>query len=76
MDRNLSVADRIIRIILSAAISVMILTGVLHGTAGVAAGILAVFLFATSIAGSCPLYRSLGIRTPAGKGGAKGDKEE
>jgi hypothetical protein len=61
MKRNMGITDRIIRISLSAAIGVMILERVLHGTVGVVFGILAVILFLTSLSGFCPIYQILDI---------------
>lgn len=63
MKKNMGNADRIIRILVAAAIAVLYFTGTVSGTlAYVLLGVGAIFLL-TSLAGSCPLYSVFGINT-------------
>ncbi|MCB2214171.1 DUF2892 domain-containing protein [bacterium] len=55
--------DRIIRLIVAAAIAVLYFTGVITGTWAIVLGIIAVIFVITSLIGFCPLYRLLGIST-------------
>ena len=63
MKKNLSNADRIIRVALAAVVAVLYLTNVLSPAAAVILGIVAVILLVTSFVSFCPLYRLLGIST-------------
>ena len=63
MKKNMSSADRIIRIIVSAVIALLIYQNVITGTLAVILGILAGVLVATSIFGFCPLYALLKFST-------------
>jgi len=56
MKCNMSNADRILRIIVAAAIAVFFFLGMLKGVAMIVLGVLAVILFMTSVMGVCPLY--------------------
>lgn len=74
MKKNMGVADRVIRVLAAAAVAVLYFTGTISGTlAYVLLAIGGIFLL-TSLAGFCPLYTLLGIRTcPApGKEGQAG----
>ena len=63
MKKNMSSADRIIRLIISAIIVTLYFTNVVGGTIGVILLVLSgVFTF-TSIIGFCPLYAIFGIST-------------
>lgn len=63
MEKNMGIADRIIRIIIAVTIGVLYLSGVLTGALGVTLLVFAgIFLFTASI-GICPLYMPFGIRT-------------
>jgi hypothetical protein len=63
MKKNMGLADRLIRIVLAAAVAVLIVTRQLSTVAAVILGILAVVFLATSIIGTCPLYLPFGIST-------------
>ena len=56
MKKNMSSADRIIRLVIAAVIAVLILLNVFNGTLAVILGILAGIFVVTSVAGFCPLY--------------------
>ncbi|HVP91498.1 MAG TPA: DUF2892 domain-containing protein [Terriglobales bacterium] len=52
----MSSLDRILRIIVAAAIAVFFFLGMLKGPAAIVLGVLAVILFLTSVVGFCPVY--------------------
>lgn len=56
MKCNMSTLDRVLRIIVAAAIAVFFFMGSLKGAAMVVLGVLAVILFLTSVIGFCPVY--------------------
>ncbi len=56
MKCNMSPLDRILRVIVAAAIAVFFFLGMLKGAAAVVLGVLAVILFLTSVVGVCPVY--------------------
>ncbi|MBX2906253.1 MAG: DUF2892 domain-containing protein [Taibaiella sp.] len=61
MNANMTVVDRLIRMLAVAIIAVLYIGGKVHGsTAGLLLSI-AVIFFATSFTGFCPLYRLFGI---------------
>lgn len=63
MNKNMGTADKVIRIVIALAFSVLYFTGTVSGTLGyVLLGLGAVFLL-TSIISFCPLYLPLGINT-------------
>lgn len=63
MKKNMGNADRIIRILVAAAIAVLYFTGTISGTlAYVLLGVGAIFLL-TSLFGSCPLYSVFGMNS-------------
>jgi hypothetical protein len=63
MKRNMGLADRIIRIVLAAAIAVLYLTQVLSGTAAIVLGAIGAIFLVTGIVGVCPLYMVLRLST-------------
>ena len=67
MKKNMGAADRIIRVIIAAAIAVLYFTDVITGTLGIVLLVLAGIFLLTSFVGVCPLYMPLRLRT----GGAK-----
>jgi hypothetical protein len=56
MKCNMNVLDRILRIVLAAAVLILFLTGSLSDIAGIILGVLAVIFFLTSVTGFCPIY--------------------
>ena len=56
-------ADRIIRIIITAIITILYFTGTISGTLGLVLLILAVVFLLTSFISFCPLYAPFGIST-------------
>jgi K+-transporting ATPase A subunit len=63
MRKNMGTMDRMIRLLLAAAIAGLYFTGNLSGLAAIILGILAVVFIATSFVGSCPLYLPFGLST-------------
>lgn len=56
MKKNMGSADRIIRVIIAAAIVILFFTDVITGTWGIILLVLAGIFLLTSIFGTCPLY--------------------
>ena len=63
MKKNLSLLDRIIRIILGIAIGVLWYTGTISGTVAIIGLIVAGIFIATSFISFCPLYFAFGLST-------------
>lgn len=63
MKKNMSSADRIIRLIISAILVTLYFTNVVSGTLGTILLALAVIFTLTSIISYCPLYSIFGIST-------------
>jgi hypothetical protein len=69
MKTNMGRWDRVLRLAAAAVIAVLLILGVLKGTAAVVMAIVAAVFVITTFVGFCPLYVPLGISTK-GKGGA------
>ncbi len=63
MKRNMGIADRIIRLIIAAAIAVLYFTDVVSGTWGIVLLVIAGIFLLTSLVGLCPLYLIFGAST-------------
>jgi hypothetical protein len=63
MKRNMGNADRIVRILIAAAIAVLSFLGVIRGTLNIVLVVIAVILLLTSLLGVCPLYFPFKIST-------------
>jgi hypothetical protein len=63
MKRNMGLADRIIRIVLAAAVAALYFTHVLSGTAAIVLGAIGAIFLVTGIVGVCPLYMLLRLST-------------
>lgn len=74
MQKNMGVADRVIRAIIAVLFAVLILLGTVKGAAAWVLGILALILLGTSIVGYCGLYKALGICTLK-EGGTSSDEK-
>ncbi len=61
--KNMGNADRIIRILIAAAIAVLSFLGVIRGSLNTVLVVLAVIMLLTSLLGFCPLYVPLKVRT-------------
>ena len=69
MKKNMGVIDRVVRIILAAAVAVLYFTDVINGTLAIILGILALIFLVTSIISFCPLYLPFGLSTVCKKEG-------
>ncbi len=67
MKKNMGNTDKLIRIIIAAAIAVLSFTGVIRGTLNLVLVIVAVILLLTSLIGFCPLYVPFKIHTNKNK---------
>jgi len=63
MNKNMSSADRIIRLIISAIMVTLYFTNVVGGTGGIILLVLSGVFTLTSIINFCPLYAVFGIST-------------
>jgi hypothetical protein len=67
MKKNMGSADKMIRLIVAVAISVLFFTNILGGTLGIVLLVLAGVFVATSLISFCPLYTIFGINTCSAK---------
>lgn len=67
MQKNMGVTDKTVRLIAGVALVVLYLTGIVEGTLGVIALVVAGVFVLTSLVSFCPLYPILGINTCAKK---------
>jgi hypothetical protein len=63
MKQNIGSIDKLVRVLVAAAIVVLYFTGQITGTAGIILGIFAGILLLTSAIGVCPLYLPLKLST-------------
>lgn len=63
MKKNMGTADRLVRILAAAAFVILYLAHVVGGTWGLVLLVVAGVFVVTSVAGVCPLYSVLGIKT-------------
>lgn len=72
MKQNMGRWDRILRLAAAAGVAVLLIAGVLKGTAAVILAIIAAVFVITTFIGFCPVYKSCGISTKESgrKGGA------
>ncbi len=63
MKCNMSPVDRILRLVLAAAVAVLFFTHQLTGIAAIILGILAVIFFLTAVIGFCPIYSVFDLST-------------
>jgi hypothetical protein len=63
MKKNMGSVDRIIRVLIAAAIAVLYFMGIITGTLGIVALVLAGVFLLTSLVATCPLYVPFGINT-------------
>jgi hypothetical protein len=66
--KNMGVIDRIVRVVIAAAIAVLIGLNVISGVLAIVLGIIGGIFILTSIVGICPLYMPFKFSTK--KGGA------
>ncbi len=63
MNKNMGVVDRVLRLVIVAAVAVLYFTGVIHAALAIILGIVAVVFLLTSIVGTCPLYLPFKLST-------------
>ncbi len=63
MKKNMGSMDRLIRVIIAAAVAVLYFTGTITGTLGIVLLVLAGVFVATSLVSFCPLYAPFGLNT-------------
>jgi amino acid transporter len=63
LKKNMGTLDRIIRLVIAAAVAVLYFTGNLSGLAAIILGILVIIFVVTSFVGFCPLYLLFGLTT-------------
>jgi len=63
MKKNMGSMDRLIRVIIAAAVAVLYFTGIISGTLGIVLLVLAGVFVATSLVSFCPLYAPFGLST-------------
>ena len=67
MKKNMGRWDRTLRLAAAAVFAVLLIAGVVKGTAAVVLAILAAVLVITTFVGFCPVYAPLGISTKESK---------
>jgi Flp pilus assembly protein TadB len=63
MKTNVGTTDRVVRILLAFVLAGLYFTGIISGTIGIIALILAIVLVITGLVGFCPLYLPCRINT-------------
>lgn len=63
MKKNMSTADRFVRLIIAIGIAVLISLNIISGTAAWILGIISGVFFLTAVTGFCPLYTIFGMST-------------
>ena len=63
MDKNVGPKDRIVRAVIAIVLAALLYVGVLEGTAGIVAGLAAVYLLITALLRSCLVYKLAGVDT-------------
>lgn len=63
MTKNMGSADKIIRVIIAAIVTILYFTNILTGTIGIILLVLAGVFVLTSLISFCPLYAPFGLKT-------------
>ncbi len=63
LNKNMSTADRIIRLVVAAVLAALYFTGIVGGTLGIILLVLGGVFVLTSIFSFCPLYALFGLST-------------
>jgi hypothetical protein len=63
MKKNINAADRVIRLLLAAVVSVLYFTRQITGTAAIVLGLASIIVAATAVINFCPIYYMFGIST-------------
>jgi hypothetical protein len=67
MKKNMGRIDQALRLFAAATIAVLLIAGIVKGTAAVVLAILAAVFVITTFVGFCPLYAPLGLSTKGSK---------
>jgi Na+/phosphate symporter len=67
MKKNISNADRLVRLLIAAVIAVLYFTNVITGTLGLVLLVLGGIFLATSMISFCPIYAIFGISSSSTK---------
>lgn len=63
MKKNMGNADKAVRLLIAAIVTVLYFTGVIPGTLGIVLMVLAGIFVLTSLVSFCPLYAPFGLST-------------
>ena len=63
MKKNMGSIDRVIRVLIAAAVGALLVTGQTNETLAVVLGLVAVIFLLTSAVGFCPLYAIFRLKT-------------
>jgi len=63
MKKNMGTTDKVIRIVLAVAFSILYFTNIITGTLGLVLVVAAVIFLATSLVSFCPIYAIFGLKT-------------
>jgi hypothetical protein len=63
MTTNMSMFDRVVRLVLAAVVAALYFTNFITGTWAIVLGIVAVALALTALVGYCPIYALVGFST-------------
>ena len=63
MKKNMGGADKIIRLVIAAAIAALYFTGTISGTLAIVLAVVGVVFTLTSLVSFCPLYAIVGLNT-------------
>jgi len=63
MKKNMGIADRVIRILIAVAVTILYFSGIISGTLGIVLLVLSGVFLLTGIVALCPLYLPFGIKT-------------
>jgi len=63
MKKNMGIFDRVFRVLIAVAVTILYFTGVISGTLAIVLLVLSGIFILTSLVGVCPLYMPFGIKT-------------
>lgn len=63
MKSNMGALDRTVRIVIAAAVAVLLAVGTLHGALGIVLAIIGAIFLVTGVVGFCPLYALFRLST-------------
>ena len=63
LSRNVGAADQVVRVVIGVLLAATLVAGIATGPLAYIAALLAAIMLVTGVAGFCPLYAILGLRT-------------